>query len=229
MGTKLLAFLADTAKLKAELIERWDNYCRDNITAKQQISLDGDFLTYVEAFDLSIFDSKTALQVINDHRPSPYHAARFGGGLPPRPAADQPPEDIAPSESRYVAHLLSAYADNTKQQVSDIEALKAWPKLQQHYVRQREAFYTAENLRVFSRDSVPPGTFEALQEDIYTGVIDVHDADHPCGYTRVCKVTQAARDLQITANALITCSDPKDRDGICHQLANEDRLQWTKT
>ena len=62
-----------------------------------------------------------------------------------------------------------------------------------------------------------------------TGVVDTHDASHPDGYARVCAVTKAARELQITANALISCTKPKDRDGICHQLANEDRMQWTRS
>ncbi|MFO1080285.1 MAG: ABC-three component system protein [Reyranellaceae bacterium] len=41
-------------------------------------------------------------------------------------------------------------------------------------------------------------------------------------------MTKAARNLQITANALIHGVVTQDRDGICHQLANEDRLRWTK-
>jgi hypothetical protein len=101
--------------------------------------------------------------------------------------------------------------------------------LRDHFLRQREAFYQAESLRVFARDTVPPGTFESLQDDIYDGVIDTHDAGHADGYARVCEVTKAARELQITSNALISCTKPKDRDGICHHLANEDRLQWTKS
>jgi hypothetical protein len=76
---------------------------------------------------------------------------------------------------------------------------------------------------------VPSGTFESLQNDIYDGVIDTHDETHPDGYTKVCAVTKAAREMQITANALITCTKPKDRDGICQQLANEDRLQWKQS
>jgi len=73
----------------------------------------------------------------------------------------------------------------------------------------KEAFYHAEALRVFARDTVPPGTFEGLQEDIYTGIIDEHDAHHPDGYTRVLKVTKTARELSLTSNALLTCSGPK--------------------
>jgi hypothetical protein len=229
VGTTLAGYLANPAKLKKALIENWDKSVKGAITDKQEVPLNGAFFAYIEAFDFSIFDSKTGLQIIEGHRQCPCHSPRFGGGLPTRPAAEQPPEDIAPAESRYVAQLLGAYGDHKKQPVPDLKALKAWPKLDSHFGRQREAFYHAESLRVFARDSVPPGTFESLQEDIHSGVIDVCDADHSDGYERVKQVTQAARELHLTSNALLTCSKPKDRDGICHQLANEDRLLWTKS
>jgi len=227
VGTGLAGYLADSAKLKQDIIEKWNTF-RQKITDEQEILLEGEFLAYVQAFDFSIFDSKTALEIVDDHRQSPYHAARFGGGLPPRPDAGKPPSEIAPAESRYVGQLLEAYSDHKKQPVPSVSALKTWPPLNDHFMRQREAFYHAESLRVFARDSVPDGTFESLQDDIHSHVIDVHDADHADGYERVRMVTQAAREVQLTSNPLITCAKPKDRDGICHQLANEDRLRWTR-
>ncbi|HPW27833.1 MAG TPA: hypothetical protein PLL01_00435 [Rhodoferax sp.] len=227
-GTGLTAYLSDATKLRGGLISNWDKNVRGQITSTQEIPLDEDLLAYVQLFDFSIFEAKTSLQLIEDHRQTPLHATRFGGGLPPRPVVPQPPATIATAESRYVSQLLGAYADHTKSTVSDPGALKSWPKLQGHFSRQREAFYQAEALRVFARDTVPAGTFEALQGDIYDGVVDTHDAAHTDGFARVCEVTKAARDLQITENPLISCTKPKDRDGICHQLANEDRLQWTK-
>jgi hypothetical protein len=229
VGTTLAGLLADAAKLKQELKKNWDKHCRKKITDTQEIKLEGAFLQYVDAFDFSIFGMKTGLEIVEAHHlHCPFHAARFGGGLPDRPAPETPPTEIAPIESRYVAQLLHAYADHTKKPVTKIGGLKSWPKLDDHFGRQRVAFYHAESLRVFARDSVPPGTFESLQDDIYTGVIDTHDSNHADGYERVCAVTKAARDLQITSNPLITCAKPQDRDGICHQLANEDRLKWTK-
>lgn len=227
-GTKLLSLLADPTKLKKELMDKWDTDVRKQITKTQEVPLEGEFLAYVEAFDFSIFEAKTALQVIEDHRQCSYHAARFGGGLPPRPAAEIPPEEIAPGESRYVAQLLSAYADHKKTAIPDVKSLKAWEKLKDHFGRQRESFYHAESLRVFARDTVPAGTFESLQDDIHSGVVDICEADHADGFVRVCTVTKAAREIQLTSNALLSCAKTKDRDGICHQLANEDRLQWTK-
>ncbi len=227
VGTGLAAYLADSGKLKKAVIEKWNSF-QKKFMEKGEILLEGAFLAYVEAFDFSIFEAKTALEIVEDHQQCPYHAARFGGGLPGRPEAKKPPSEIAPAESRYVGQLLDAYADHKKQDVPDINALKTWPPLNDHFMRQREAFYHAESLRVFARDSVPEGTFESLQDDIHSHVIDVHDAEHPDGYARVRMVTQAAREVQLTSNPLITCAKPKDRDGICHQLANEDRLRWTK-
>jgi hypothetical protein len=228
VGTTLASYLANAAKLKNALIENWNKHARNAITSTAEIALEGDFLDFVQRFDFSIFDSKTALQLIEDHRACPYHAVRFGGGLPARPAVEPPPSAVAADESRYIEQLLCAYADHLKQPVTASSALKAWPKLDGHFNRQREAFYHAESLRLFARDSVPSGTFQSLQDDIHSGVIDICDEDHADGFACVKRVTQAARELQLNANALLTCTRPKDRDGICHQLANEDRLKWLK-
>lgn len=225
VGTTLNGYLSNAAQFKAELIANWDKSCRTKITASQVIDLAGAFLDYVNSFDFTIFDAKTSLQLVEDHKSCACHVARFGGGLPERPSAPRPPEAIDAVESRYVEQLMEAYTDHTKQAVSAAE-LNKWPKLKDHFLRQRVGFYHAESLRIFARDSVPPGTFESLQEDIYTGVIDTHDSAHADGFERVRAVTKAARDMQITANALIARSMPADRDGICHQLANEDRLRW---
>ena len=227
-GTSLSRLLANAAKLRAELIANWDKHVKDEITSTQAVPLDAALRAYVDAFDFSIFDAKTALQLVADHRATPVHTARFGGGLPTRPASDKPPQEVAAAESRYVTQLLGAYGEHTGAIVTDPSTL-SMPKLKDHFRRQREAFYEAESLRVFARDSVPPGTFESLLDDIHDGVIDTHDADHVDGYAKVCAVTKAARDMQITANALITCTNPKDRDGICHQLVNEERLRWTRS
>jgi hypothetical protein len=228
IGTTLASYLRDSVKLKNGLVENWNKHCRKNITNTQEIIIEGDFLKYVEKFDFSIFDDKTALEVLEDHRACPLHTARFGGGLPCRPDPAVPPDDIASRESTYVGELLAAYADHVKAPIPDIAALKSLPKLADHFGRQRVAFYHAESLRIFARDSVPTGTFEALQHEIHAGVVDVCETNHADGYQRVCAVLKEARNLPITGNPLIARAKLQDREGICHQLANEERLRWTK-
>ncbi|MDA3273533.1 hypothetical protein O0074_28450 [Pseudomonas aeruginosa] len=227
-GTSLSRLFSNATKLREELFANWDKHVKGAITSTQEVLLDAELRAYVDTFDFSIFDAKTALQLVDDHRATPVHTARFGGGLPTRPASEKPPQEVAVTESRYVTQLFGAYSEHTKTIVTDPSTLSV-PKLKDHFRRQREAFYEAESLRVFARDSVPPGTFEPLLDDIHDGVIDTHDGNHADGYEKVCAVTKAARDMQITANALITCTNPKDRDGICHQLVNEERLRWTRS
>jgi hypothetical protein len=97
-----------------------------------------------------------------------------------------------------------------------------------HFRRQRQTFYSAEALRVFARDSVPQGTFEALQEDVYEGVIEHYDCPYPTALERLRRVLNAAAGMSASPNALMDVSGPKDLKGICHQLANVDRLVWRR-
>lgn len=229
LGITLKKLVANPDGLRKKLIEDWDKACRSKITDTENIELDGAFLAFVNAQDFSIYSEKTSIQLVEDFKGTPYYTGRFGGGLPARPKAKTPPGAIAPIENTYTRKLFSAYSDHAKEIVQRVRDLTKWPKLREHFGRQRVAFYHAESLRVFARDTVPPGTFESLQDDIHAGVADIHAEDHDDGYARVVAVTRAARELPITDNALIARSKPQDRDGICHQLANDDRITWTET
>jgi hypothetical protein len=226
-GTSLSQLLANTPLLKAGLIAAWAKGVETEITSTQAVKLEGEFAGYVEKFDFTIFRSVAPREVIEQHRSSPYFVLRFGGGLPPRPTPAGPPDEIHSDESGYVTQLLAAYADHTKVPVPDISALKKWKQLDEHFLRQRECFYHAEALRVFVRDKVEPGTFEGLQDEIYHGVIDACDGSHADGLERVKAVTAAAQTMSLDAHPLGPSAFIKDRRGICHQLANEDRLKWT--
>lgn len=227
-GTTLTQLLANTPALKAELLKVWDAQCRDGITATATVAMDGAFAAYVEKFNFSIFQTKSIREVLEQHKATPHFVPRFGGGISPRPKPGVPPDEIDAKESGYVAKLFDAYGDHTKSKIAEATALKKWGKLDQHFKRQREAFYHAESLRVFVRDKVEPGTFESLQEEIYHGVVDTCDANHADGYDCVVAVTNAAQALPINAHPLAPSTFVQDKHGICHQLANEDRLKWTK-
>ncbi|MEO1046377.1 MAG: ABC-three component system protein [Pseudomonadota bacterium] len=228
VGTTLAQLLANTANLKTQLLEVWDKNVADKITSKQTIALTGEFAEYVETFDFSIFKSITPRELIEGHRQTPYFIPRFGGALPARPVPTAPPTAIKAHESKYVGHLLAAYADHTKKECADVAALNQWKPLKEHFKRQRESFYHAESLRIFVRDKVEPGTYEGLQQEVYDGIVDTVDADHPDGLARVKSATMTAQSISLDAHPLGQSALVKDRHGICHQLANEDRLKWTK-
>ena len=227
-GTTLSQLLANIPLLKTRLVGAWATSAEKKITSTQAVKLQGEFAAYVDKFDFSIFKMITTREVVEQHRRSHYFIPRFGGGIPPRPTPFGPPEEIHISESGYVTKLLEAYADHTKEALPDIAGLRKWKPLNEHLNRQRECFYHAESLRVFVRDKVEPGTFEGLQEEIFQGVVDACDGDHADGYQRVKTVTALASSVSLESHPLGQSAFIKDRRGICHQLANEDRLKWTK-
>lgn len=226
IGTTLQRLLADPAKLKQKCREEWADKCASHITDTQTVALEGDLLTYFDAFDFSIFSSKSALELIEGHSKTQFHAVRFGGGLPPRPAHLPPPDEPQKHESRYIRQLLDAYGEHANVEYADLPALVANAAMHGNFLRQRERFYHAEALRNFARDTVPEGTFANLQEEIYQAVVDVCDTDHANGFNRMTAVVTQAASVSSTSNPLSPTTNVQDRQGICHQLANDDRLQW---
>lgn len=180
----------------------------------------------LDDIDFSVFDTVQMDDVIEAHRKSPYHLSRFGGQLGPRPPSPDPPADPISAESKYIAKLLKVYRErcgNSDMSLSDV-ANQEWYR--DDLARQRQSFFSAEALRTFARDKVPPNTFESLQTEIYDGVVEIAQHQHPNGYERLVSVLTTACKIQLNENALITVSRQSDKKGICHQLANDDRLNW---
>lgn len=228
IGPEVLRLLENPPKLKAGLISQWGKGGLLKVSNKE-IVLKGKLRQYVESFDFGIVKDISPSKIIEEHRGTRYHAARFGGGLvrlPPDRA--EVPEEIADTESRYVEQLLQAYGDHVSKQIGAKTDLEAYPALKKHFDRQRTHFYLAELLRNFTRDNIPEdGCFERLQEAIYEGVIDIaEDSSHSSGFERVKKTIEAARALQIDSHPLKECLEGYHRSGVCHQLANKDRLTW---
>lgn len=226
IGTTLEKLLNKPTELCKKLKENWNEHCKNKITTIKKIELSGDFLFYLEAFDFTIFSSKSHVEIIEAHSQTSFHAVRFGGGLPTRPDPQVPPATPIASESRYIRQLLDAYGDHLGAPLCDTSALVAHSIFERDFRRQRERFYYAEALRNFARDTVPEGTFDALQDEVYHGVIDVTDATHPSAYERMKATMTQASTVALTANPLASVTKSQDRQGICHQLANEDRLKW---
>ncbi len=228
VGIALGRFLRDPKRFKEEVRAKWESHCVPAIGARIEAPLKGELLTYFDSFDFSIFDDRTAVQLIDEHTQTAFHAARFGGGLPPRGEPDTPPIEPTEAESLYVQKLLDAYRDHLGNSEIGREELASHPALEDHFKRQRVCFYSAESLRNFARDRTPPRTFDSLQEDVYNGVIDVCEATHIDALECLRKTVTAAGQLDVSGNALVGVTKVADKQGICHQLANDDRLTWMK-
>jgi len=234
----LYAFLAPRGcgatlnRLLSKPTELRDRFLKELEPGSTHVSrLAPDALEAVQALaaetDFSIFQSVELLDALEVHRKTPYYTARFGGPLPSRPPIEAPPEGLADHEARYVSKLLDVYAEQEPADPIDEAALSSHPQFGEHFRRQRISFYSAEALRLYARDSVPEGTFEALQDDIHGGVVEVAEASHACGMDRLRAVLTLSTQVDLSSHALISVSRLDDRKGVCHQLANDDRLTWT--
>jgi hypothetical protein len=225
-GATLSKLLSSPSKLKANFLD----YLQPG--NRLTVGMDDDYLRHmkqlVDGTDFSIFDSENIDEVIALHKKSPYHVHRFGGPLPSRPQPMLPPGVPSLIESRYIQQLMQIYEERYPGTPFTPTTATSHEHVGTHYPRQREAFYSAEALRLFARDSVPSGTFEALQDEVYDGVIEIYERDYSTGFDRLSHVLQAAVETQLTTNALISVTEVRDRKGMCHQLANEDRLTWVR-
>ena len=231
IGTTLGQLLDSPNKLKARAKQEWEKYCTHKITKTATLPLEGELLEWFENFDFSIFSSVSVVELVEGHAQTPFHTVRFGGGLPHRALVDPPPEEHAEKESRYLTQLFNVYEEHLGTPIHGILDIIASskPHLRKDLLKQRERFYSAEALRNFARDNVPKGTFTTLQEEIFDGVVDGCEDDHDDGFTRMKSTIRQATTISLTSNPLVSVTRVRDRQGICHQLANEDRLTWVPT
>ncbi|WP_037120736.1 ABC-three component system protein [Rhodococcus erythropolis] len=223
-GTSLSNLIHSPTKLRAGLEQELVK--TKSVLVKQ---LGGHLLEAVVSFirtaDFSVFGTVELCELVEQHSKTRWHAARFGVDLPARPDSPAPSPEPSIGEQRYIEQMLDAYAERHGSTFTATEAA-AHEHTGGHYMRQRVAFYSAEALRLFARDSVPVGTFDALQREIFDGVIDVHDLDHRDGLQRLQTVVGTSHTLAITSNGLLPIVEVRDRTGMCHQLANDNRLRW---
>jgi hypothetical protein len=227
VGASLVQLLAKPTALKAAFLE-WAEKNEDKLEqeypgGKLKRALD---LARDEGF--SRFEAGNLDKILAQHARTPHHVRRFGTPLPDRPAREPIPPEPAPGEARYVQQLLEVYGEKWGCSTDSPDEARAHPKAGPNLQRQRVAFYCAEQLRVFARDHIPPGTFESLQDDVYSGVCEVEEQDFDKGWDRLKAVLEAARNMQLGTNILLKVERPDDRKGICHQLANDDRLTWVQ-
>ena len=229
VGPRLSNLLKKPDELRSELLANWDKTCRTEITETEIVECDAVMREHIESLDFRIFKTKPLLRIIEAHAKTRWHAARFGGGLPRRPDPLEPPAVPAANEAVFVGELRRAYAQHLKQEVNDLDSMLAgFDDLREHLSDARIEFYSAEGLRTFSRDTLPEGEFEKLQDEVHSGIKDDVRGAHADGYQRVLAVVRSARALQLTSNPLTTRIHTRDRGGICHQLANDGKVRWVK-
>lgn len=142
------------------------------------------------------------------------------------------PATIQPDELGYVSELYAAYSDAYKVSVSKTDDLDII-NCRNHFERQRKNYYLAETIYEKTRDSLRQGesdNFEILKDEVESGVYLIsHDTSYSDGLKKANAVLDKAGGLPISYNtqdALFNWIGPGEKQGVCHMLVNEERLEW---
>ncbi|MGV3615125.1 MAG: ABC-three component system protein [Fimbriimonas sp.] len=229
VGTTLLRLLEQPDELKSEFIAEWDKKCAEKIVGGKKLELTGDLRAHVDAMDFSIIGAVSPVTLLEEHARTIFHPPRFGGGLPPRHDPDGPPDAIEPKESRYIRQLLDVYGEKVGRDLTCPDDLSSCDESYTKHLRDsREEFFSAECLDKFTRDNLGSTCFEQLQEDIEDGIREVVEDDYESGLKRVKATISYAKTIPVDGHPLHGSVRPRHKAGICHQLANRDRITWIR-
>jgi len=232
IGVKLSNMIDNPKDINKALIDEWSTNCRNKITASP-INLTPDMTGYIQQFDFGIIKTKTMLEVVNEHRTTAFYAFRFGGGLSvTRDRSISVPKVVEKYETIYIQKYLAAISEREKVTINSVEHLvRDYPQYATALKVQRERFYSAENLKIFaSKNLIHNDYFEDLTNDVYYGIYDYLDKFYTDGYERLLDVMAQVAKIDLNQNLLSKYDlvHPQDRQGICHQLANERKdIAWT--
>lgn len=227
VGGSLRKLIINPQNINNELINKWNNYCKDRITKEKTIELVPSLESYIKSFDFSIVKEVEPLKLLEQYSQTKWFKYRFGGGIPKRPKPEKPSIIIKDEEKRlqYIKELIDVYNEYSDGKLKDLDDLKKDYMLFDHFTRQREDYHCAQSLKRFSRDEFIDNPYEEAKEEIYRSVIDICNKKYLKSLERVNQTTSEARKISLDGNELGKVN-PSDKSGMCHELVNDKKLKW---
>jgi hypothetical protein len=222
-NTALIKMLLNPDKFRAEVIATWNVRVAPNVVAGEKHLLADRLAAYVDAYDFTSFTYATLEDILDDHRKTAYWSTRFGGELPP-PNPGAAPNAIAAGETVYVGKLLDVYAEETGTPITGVGNLTAHAKWNNDLQKQRVRFYDAEAFMATYRDQTEPGTIESFADEIMDAIdpaMSIATTAHGRLSTALMAAGQSSPGSVLAPQAKI-----RVKQGVCHQLANADRVTW---
>lgn len=151
----------------------------------------------------------------------------FGAPLIERPPTQAPPSSVAPLETAYVAQLYELIGQQLKKVVNKPDDLAQEGAFRVLFDRSRITFYCAEGLKELARDQMADQQFFiSLLDEFSDGLFHTYTAAGQSGHQRLLETIKQSQSLQLGGHVLAPHVQAKDREGMCHQLANDSRLHW---
>ncbi|RXT48862.1 ABC-three component system protein [Bradyrhizobium betae] len=218
----------DPEKLRTYILANWDDRCATKIV-RNTISLTPALKTHIANFDFSIFRVKQPLELIAEHAKTKYHLTVFGAPLVDRPPPPKPPSTVAAGETEYVNQLFDIISEALGATVSKVADFAHHQNYTRLFDRSRLTFYCAEGLKELARDQMADSSyFDTLLDEFSNGLFHDYTAPTLTGLQRLIETVKAAQTLQLGGHVLAPHVLANDREGMCHQMANEKLVSWCK-
>lgn len=214
------------SKLKNAIIANWDDYCATKIEKGQTIPMDASLRAHIDTFDFSRVDRRSLHDILIDPAAMPALAALFGTD-PGSPPPSTVPSTVAAHEIRYADALLGAYGERDGCTYTDHDKIIAHTTHGQHFFEQRERFYAADAFARFYRDNTLVEETDALEDEIYHGIIEKYREAHADSLTRVNAVMAHAATVA-PGGPLARHARVQVKQGLCHHFINNQRIQSWK-
>ncbi|KJC42920.1 hypothetical protein UB31_24190 [Bradyrhizobium sp. LTSP849] len=220
--------LDDPSRLREYILANWNERCANKI-GKQKVPLDEALKQHVGTFNFSIFRAKQPLDLIKEHSKTRYHLTVFGAPLIERPPPPTPPSAVAAGETEYVTQLYEVIGEALSARIASTADFANHPNYARLFDRSRITFYCAEGLKELARDQMADSAyFNTLLDEFTNGLFYNYTVAGITGLQRLSATVQAAQALQLGNHLLVPHVLANDREGMCHQMANERRLNWCK-
>lgn len=140
-----------------------------------------------------------------------------------------PPSSVAPGETEYIGQLYDVIGEDIGRKVSDTSDFANYDSHTRLFDRSRITFYCAEGLKELARDQMADAAFfDTLLDEFSDGLYHNYTAPSLTGLQRLTSTVTAAQALQLGGHVLNAHVRANDREGMCHQMANEKRVNWCK-
>ena len=214
------------ADLRAFVLGNWDKYCREKVR-KEPVELTDALRAHIASFDFTIFSAKQPLDLLKEHAQTRYHLTVFGAPLIERADPPAPPSEVTPGETGYVTQLFEIIGEQIGASVSSVEDFCHIDRHRRLFDRSRLTFYSTEGLKELARDQMADvHFFHSLLDEFCDGLYHWYSDAHGSGYQRLLNTVKGAQQIQLGSHALAPHVLANDREGMCHQMANEGLVKW---
>lgn len=224
LNRKFETLIYNPNNLKKYLIENWDKYCKEKIISNNVIILNNELKNFILSFDFSNI-KEIDINDMLDHRKIGFLLNEWFGHDLPEPPKGITPIDINKNESIYINKLFKCYESESNNKINNIDDIRNSKRYFKHFNQQRERFFCSDNFKRFYRESLYGGQIEELEDDIYDGIFEVLYDEHKNSFSKMNKTLIKSTSIE-NHGLLSKYLNSKIKQGICHHLANDDKIDW---